>query len=118
VRVDDEAVLCAVVREARSKALHEELILLMLWVCKLRCASVGGVAVDVTDEFALQMLRRRASGESTHTCVGCRRGNVFVEPADGGMTAAEYDLGKAPAGRSAGRLASWSTDGPERWRQR
>ncbi len=77
-------------REARSRALHVELALLRLWVCKCRsrrCVSLGGVAVDVADECALQTLRRRASEDSVRTCVGAG----VAKPADAGMGAAEYE---------------------------
>lgn len=87
-------------REARSRALHVELVLLRLWVCKCRsrrCARVGGVAVDVADEFALQTLRRGASEARARTCVRGWQGDG--EPSNGGMRTAEYERRRAQSGR-------------------
>ena len=87
-------------REAHSRALHVELVLLRLWVRWYRwqrCASVGGVGVAVADELVLQMLRRGASEARARTCVMGWRGDG--EPSNGGMRTAEYERRRAQSGR-------------------
>jgi len=84
-------------RGARSKGLHVELVLLRLCVCKCRsrhCASVGGVAVDVADEFAA---KRCSEGRARISRIPAL-GSGEAGPADGGTGAAEYDRKRAQAG--------------------
>ena len=83
-------------REARSKALHVELVLLRLWVCG-RNHDAALVLVELLVPTSLRC-KRCSEGRARIARIPAL-GAGEAKPGDGGMTAAEYGRKRVQAGR-------------------